>query len=137
MSATEIKIEEGSHVLTVQAFKMKEDEPSAMDNYLSMSAIVKRAGNDLFLSVMFGDNKTITGFQIENEAGELVEANEKQANEEKNTRYEMFKIDKLKTEITARVQYEADFNGQTIKGDEEMRLRFDPATLEEIETMRN
>lgn len=133
MSATEIKVEEGRHVLTVQAFKKDADEPSAMDNYISMSAIVKRDGDDLFLSVMFGDHETITGFQIANEAGKLVEADEKHVNEQKNTRYEMFKIDKLKSEILARVQYEAEFNGQTIKGDEEMRLCFDAKTLQEID----
>lgn len=132
MNSSVINIEEGKHVITVQAFKKEEDEPSAMDNYLSMSAIITKENDDVFLSVMFGDNKTITGFQIENQDGELIEAIDKQVNEEANTRYEMFKLNQLPSAIPARVQYEAEFNGQTIKGDEEMRLCFDEKTLEKI-----
>lgn len=132
MTQSVINIEEGKHVITVQAFKMEEDEPSAMDNYLSMSAIISNENDEITLSLMFGDNKTITGFQIQNTAGELIEATDKHVNEEANTRYEMFKVDQITTEIPARVQYEAEFQGQTIKGDEEMRLRFDESTLEKI-----
>ncbi|WP_060678786.1 NEAT domain-containing protein [Virgibacillus halodenitrificans] len=129
---TMINVDEGKYAITIQAMKKNEDEPSAMANFLSESAIIKNQEGSLSLIITLLDAKTITGFQVENQAGEQIHAFDKQLDEEANTRDETFEIDQLTTSIVARVQYEATYQGQKIQGDEEIRLIFDEESLEKM-----
>lgn len=128
-----IQVDEGKYVITVKPVKMETDEPSAMANFLSESAIVTHEEGALFVTVMFMDHKVVTGFQIENGAGELIQATEEQVNEEGNTRFEMFKLDQLSPFLNVRVQYEIEHEGQQMKGDEALRLSFDEDSLERVD----
>lgn len=127
-----IKINEGKHFISVQTLKKETDEPSAMASYLAPSAIVTQQDGSLMLTLMLEDHKTTTGFQVETQAGALIEAIEQQVNEETNKRFEMFKLDRLPIILPVRVQYEVLHDGENIKGDEALRLIFDETSLEEI-----
>lgn len=127
-----IQIDEGKYMIDVQTLKKETDEPSAMASYLSPSAIVTNQDDSLYLTVMFMDQKTIVGFQVENQTGEWVEAIDQQVNEEANSRYEMFNLDRLMSPLNVRVQYEIIHEGQKITGDEELRLAFEEESLEKL-----
>lgn len=128
-----ILVDEGKYVIHVQTLKMETDEPSAMANYLSESAIVTNEGGSLYVTFMLMDHQIVTGFQIEDEAGELIQAADKQVNEESNTRFEMFQLGQLPILLHIRVQYEVEHEGQTMKGDEALRLSFDENSLERVD----
>src|SRR5699024_3360307 len=129
---TIINIEEGKYAIGVQTLKKDENEASAMANYLSQKAIVTKQ-NELFtLSLLLQSQTTITGFQIENEAGEFVEATESQIDEETDRRFEMFELSHLPGILHARVQYEVEHDGRSFKGDEVLRLSFDAQSLEKL-----
>lgn len=132
MTQTVIEIEEGKYAIGVQTLQKNADEPSAMANYLSQTAIVTKQGDHLTLSLLLQGQKTITGFQVENQAGEFVEAIEKQVDEEMDRRFEMFEIDRLYSILNVRVQYELEHEGRNFKGDEELRLTFDKESLENL-----
>jgi heme-binding NEAT domain protein len=132
MEQSTIHIDEGKYVIDVQTLQKEKDEPSAMANYLSQSAIVTNQDGSLTLTVMIEGHETITGFQVENEAGELKEAAEIQVNEETNRRFEMFELDSLTSILYVRVQYEVDHDGRIFKGDEALRLSLDKESLEKI-----
>lgn len=132
MGQTVINIEEGKYAIGVQTLKKDENEPSAMANYLSQKAIVSKQGEFFTLSLLLQSQKTITGFQVENQAGELVEAIEKQVDEEMDRRFEMFEIEQLPAILHARVQYEVEHEGRSFKGDEVLRLSFDEQSLEKL-----
>ena len=70
MEKTGINIEEGKYAIGVGTLQKDTDEPSAMANYLSKIAIVTRQDDILRLSLLLQSQKTITGFQVENQAGE-------------------------------------------------------------------
>lgn len=132
MGQTVINIEEGKYAIGVQTLKKDENEPSAMANYLSQKAIVSKQGEFFTLSLLLQSQKTITGFQVENQAGELVEAIEKQVDLEMDRRFEMFEIEHLPAILHARVQYEVEHEGRSFKGDEVLRLSFDEQSLEKL-----
>lgn len=132
MGQTVINIEEGKYAIGVQTLKKDENEPSAMANYLSQKAIVSKQGEFFTLSLLLQSQKTITGFQVENQAGELVEAIEKQVDLEMDRRFEMFEIEQLPAILHARVQYEVEHEGRSFKGDEVLRLSFDEQSLEKL-----
>ncbi|MEC2158882.1 NEAT domain-containing protein [Virgibacillus halodenitrificans] len=129
---TIINVDEGTYAIKIQAMKKNEDEPSAMASFLSESAIIENQAGSLSLIITLLDAKTITGFQVKNQAGEEINAFDKRLNEEANTRDEVFKIDELTTSLGARVQYEAVYQGQKIQGDEELRLIFVEESLEKV-----
>lgn len=133
MKQAVIHIDEGKYAIGVQTLQKESDEPSAMAGYLSHSAIVTKQDGSFTLSVMFKGQKTITGFQVENQAGEFMEAVEMQVNEETDMRFEMFELDLLTAVMNVRVQYEVDHDGQKFKGDEALRLVFDEDSLDKLE----
>ncbi len=128
-----IPIEEGKYGIRLQALKKDADEPSAMANYLSQMAIVTKQDDLLTLSLLLQSQQTITGVQIENQTGEFVEAIEKQVDEEMDRRFEMFTLAELPAIIHARVQYEVEHEGKSLKGDEVLRLSFFGESLEKVE----
>ncbi len=128
-----IQIDEGKYVIEVQTLKKDADEASAMADYLSQSAIITNQDDKLYLTVMFMDHKTITGFQVKNESGEWIEAIDQQVNEETNNRFEMFELHQLTSPLSVRVQYEVMHGEQNFSGDEELRLAFDEESLENVE----
>lgn len=128
-----INIEEGKYAIGVQTLQKDKDEPSAMANYLSQMAIVTKQDDFLTLSLLLQSQKTITGFQVENQTGELVEAIEKQVDEEMDRRFEMFQLDRFTSTLNVRVQYEVEHEGQNFKGDEALRLSFDEESLEKLD----
>lgn len=132
MEKAVITIEEGKYAIDVQTLKKDAHEPSAMANYLSQKAIVTKQDEFLTLSLLLQSQKTITGFQIENETGEFVEAIEQQIDEETERRFEMFHLSHLPTILNARVQYEIEHEGKSFKGDEILRLSFDGESLEKL-----
>src|SRR5690625_5036192 len=87
-----------------------------MAGYLSESAIITNLNGSLSLTLMLKDHQTITGFQVENQ-----KAIEKQVNDETNMRFEMFELDRLPAYLPVRVQYEVEYGGKEIKGDEALR----------------
>lgn len=127
-----IEVDKGKYALQLQALKQNADEPSAMANYLSKTAIVSKEDNTLTLSLLFQSEQTITGFQVENHAGELIEASQKQVNDETERRYELFELKSLPAILNVRVQYEVEHEGRSFTGDEMLRLVFDQATLEKV-----
>lgn len=133
MKQTDIDIEEGKYAIGVETLKQDIDEPSAMANYLSKMAIVTRQDNFLTLSLLLQNQKTITGFQVESQTGEWVEAIEKQVDDEMDRRFEMFELAHLTSIINVRVQYEVEHEGQSFEGDEALRLSFDEESLEKLE----
>lgn len=133
MGKTDINIEEGKYAIGVETLQKDTDEPSAMANYLSKIAIVTRQDDILRLSLLLQSQKTITGFQVENQAGELAEAIEKKVDDEMDRRFEMFELEHLPSILNVRVQYEVDHEGQKFKGDEALRLNFNEESLEKLD----
>lgn len=133
MESTVINIEEGKYAIGVQTLQTDTDEPSAMANYLSQTAIVTKQDGFLALSLLLQGQETITGFQVENQDGELVGAIERQVDEEADRRFEMFELDRLTTILNVRVQYEIVHDGQNFKGDEALRLSLDKESLEKLD----
>lgn len=132
MSQSIIDLDEGKYAIGVQTLQKDEDEPSAMANYLSQTAVVTNQEGVLTLSLLIQLQKTITGFQVENQAGELMDAIDVQVNDEADRRFEMFKLDQLPSILNVRVQYEIEHEGQNFKGDEPLRLSFDEESLEKL-----
>lgn len=128
-----ISIEEGKYGIRLEALKKDADEPSAMANYLSQMAIVTKQDDLLTLSLLLQSQQTITGFQIEDQTGAFVEAIEQQVDEEMDRRFEMFTLAELPTILQARVQYEVEHEGKSLKGDEMLRLSFVEESLEKVE----
>lgn len=128
-----INLDEGKYAIGVQTLQKDAEEPSAMANYLSQMAIVTNQDGALTLSLLLQEQKTITGFQVENQTGELVEAIERQVDEEADRRFEMFELEHLSTILNVRVQYEIEHDGQNFKGDEALRLAFDEASIEKLD----
>ena len=133
MDQAVINIEEGKYAIGVQTLKKDENEASAMANYLSQKAIVTKQDEFFTLSLLLQSQTTITGFQIENEADEFVEATESQIDEETDRRFEMFELEHLPSILNVRVQYEVDHEGQKFKGDEALRLNFNEESLEKLD----
>ena len=133
MEQKEIKLDEGKFAIGVETLQKDSDEPSAMANYLSKIAIVTRQDGVLRLSLLLQSQKTITGFQVEKQAGELVEAVEKKVDDEMDRRFEMFELEHLPSILNVRVQYEVDHEGQKFKGDEALRLHFNEESLEKLD----
>src|SRR5699024_1460410 len=133
MEQKEIKLDEGKFAIGVETLQKDSDEPSAMANYLSKIAIVTRQDGVLRLSLLLQSQKTITGFQVEKQAGELVEAVEKKVDDEMDRRFEMFELEHLPSILNVRVQYEVDHEGQKFKGDETLRLHFNEESLEKLD----
>lgn len=133
MDQTIIHIEKGKYAIGVQALKKDADEPSAMANYLSQMAVVTKQDEFLTLSLLLQSQQTITGFQVENHAGEFMEAVDKQIDEEMDRRFEMFELKNLPTNLNVRVQYEVEHEGKSFKGDEILRLSFVEKSLEKID----
>lgn len=134
MDQSIISLEEGKYAIAVETLQKDTDEPSAMANYLSKTAIVTNLEGSFTLSLLLQGQKTITGFQVENKAGELVEAIEKQVDEEADRRFEMFALDDRLTSILhVRVQYEIEHEGRAFKGDEALRLSFDEESIEKLD----
>ena len=132
MDQAVINIEEGKYAIGVQTLKKDENEASAMANYLSQKAIVTKQDEFFTLSLLLQSQTTITGFQIENEGDEFVEATESQIDEETDRRFEMFELSHLPVILRARVQYEVEHDGRSFKGDEVLRLSFDAQSLEKL-----
>lgn len=127
-----IQIEEGKYAISLQALKKDENEISAMANYLSQMAVVTKEGKVFTLSLLLQSEKTITGLQVENEAGEFIEAIDRQVDHEMERRYEMFQLTCLPAILKARVQYEVEHEGKSFQGDELLRLSFDESSLEAL-----
>ena len=121
----EINIGDGNHKIGVRTHKMETVEPSAMADYLGETASMTIIDDKIKLTLTITDHKTITGFQVENQAGELIEATDKQVNEEANKRDETFELDHLRSPLNVQVQYAVEHSGREIKGDEGLRLSFD------------
>lgn len=133
MTHTIISIEVGKYGIGLEALKKDADEPSAMANYLSKMAIVTKQDDLLTLSLLLQSQQTITGFQIEDQTGAFVEAIEQQVDEEMDRRFEMFALAELPAILQARVQYEVEHEGKSLKGDEMLRLSFVEESLEKVE----
>lgn len=132
MSENTIQVEQGKYAIGLQTLKKDADEPSAMANYLSQMAVVTKEEDFFTLSLLLQSQKTITGFQIEDENGTFVEAIEKQVDTGMDRRYEMFTITSLPKYLRARVQYEVEHEGKSFKGDEILRLSFIEDSLEPL-----
>src|SRR5699024_6272891 len=128
-----INVDEGRYEIRVKTMKQHEDEVSAMADYLAGAAVVNNQEGNLTITLVILDDKTVTGFQILNEAGEEQHALDKQSNKETNRRAELFQLDQLTNPLVARVQYEAEFEGRVFKGDEKLRLVFKEDTLAKID----
>lgn len=133
MAETTIQLENGTYSIQLQTLKKDEDELSAMANYLSQVAVVTKQDDFLVLSLLFQSEQTITGFQVERQDGEFVEAIEKKIDEEMERRSEAFELDALPKNLFARVQYEVEHEGNTFKGDETLRLVFAEDSLEKVD----
>lgn len=133
MDQTIINVEEGKYAIGLQAWKKDVDEPSAMANYLSQVAVVTKEQELFTLSLLLQSQQTITGFQIETDVGEFIEAIGKKVDEEMERRYEMFHLNHLPAILKARVQYEVEHEGKSFKGDEILRLSFIEDSLKELD----
>src|SRR5690625_4030294 len=123
-----IGVDEGRYVIHIRTLQEDNDESSSIAGYLCESAIITNRNGSLSLTLMLQDHQTITGFQVENQ-----EAIEKQVNDETNMRFEMFELDRFPAYLPVRVQYEVEYGGKEIKGDEALRLYFDEASLEDAD----
>lgn len=117
----------------VNPLKETKDEPSIMLQYLSQIAVITQADESMTLSVLLQSQDVITGLQVKNEAGEWVEAVDRQVNEEMNRRVEQFVLNEIPTTLAMRVQYEAKHEGGVFRGDEPLRLVFNPTTIQSLE----
>lgn len=133
MNQKTIQIKKGKYAIGVEALKKDADEPSAMANYLSKMAVVTNYDEYFTLSLLLQSQKTITGFQVENHAGEFIEASDRQIDEEMDRRFEMFELENLPANLNARVQYEIEHEGKSFKGDEILRLSFIEESLEKVD----
>lgn len=132
MNENMIQIQEGKYAIGLQTLKKDADEPSAMANYLSQMAVVTKEDAFFTLSLLLQSQETITGFQIERDENEFVDAIERQVDTEAGRRYEMFEIQALPAILRARVQYEVTHEGKHFTGDEILRLAFKEDSLEKI-----
>lgn len=132
MSKALIHMKDGKYAIRLEALKKDADEASAMANYLSQMAVVTKQEDVVTLSLLLQSQQTITGLQVEGSSGELIEAVERQIDEEMDRRFEMFELAQLPTVLPVRVQYEVEHEGKSFKGDEMLRLSFDQDSLEKI-----
>lgn len=134
MSKTNIELENGTYTIHLQTLKKDAEEESAMANYLSQVAVITKDNTFLTIALLFQSEKTITGFQVERRPNEFVEAIDRHVNDEMERRSELFELDELPMNLRARVQYEVEHEGGTFKGDEVLRLSFDPSSIEKVES---
>src|SRR5699024_4757106 len=82
MEKDTVQMENGKYTIQLQALKKDTDEPSVMADYLSQVAIVTKHDDHVTMTLLFQSEKTITGFQVQEEDGELIEAIEKHVDPE-------------------------------------------------------
>ncbi|MUV06971.1 hypothetical protein GOP80_07255 [Planococcaceae bacterium Storch 2/2-2] len=119
----------------IQGKPLKEttDEPSIMLEYMSQVAVVEQTDEGVSLSLLLQSQDIITGLQVQRADGTWVEAVERHIDDEMNRRFERFELDRLPVVLPVRVQYEVSHEGGTFKGDEPLRVVFDPETIEAVE----
>jgi len=130
-----MNFEKGKYAIPIEALKKDEDAPSTMADYLSNFAVITKNDGDLTLSLLLFNQQTITGLQVENNEGGFTKAIANHIDEEKNWRYEMFKLTNLPNSLIVRVQYEVDHEGSSFKGDEMLRLSFATDSIERLDEM--
>lgn len=131
-----IQLEDGKYVVQVQAVKKDTEEASAMGPYLSNNSIVTYESGEIYLTLMLVEEKIITGLQIKNKEEQYEERINFHRDEEANARYEIFKLDHFQSVHEAKVQYEIEHEGEWIKGDEELRLFFEPDSIQNVEDIQ-
>ena len=134
MSKTNIELENGTYTIHLQTLKKDAEEESAMANYLSQVAVITKDNTFLTIALLFQSEKIITGFQVERRPNEFVEAIDRHVNDEMERRSELFELAEFPMNLRARVQYEVEHEGSTFKGDEVLRLSFDPSSIEKVES---
>lgn len=127
-----IQLEEGKYLIALEALKKDEDEASAMAPYLGEHGIITIHEGKSYLTLMLMEQNIITNFDLLGEEGARSKL-DSQINEELNSRYEMFELPELAKELLARVQYELEYEGREIKGDEQLRLVLDEESIQNVE----
>src|SRR5699024_6839992 len=133
MDTTNIELENGTYTIHLQTLKKDAKEESAMANYLSQVAVITKDNTFLTITLLYKSKKTITRFQVERRPNEFLEAIDRHLNDEMERRSELFELDELPMNLRARFQYEVEHEGGTFKGDEVLRLSFDPSSIEKVE----
>lgn len=126
----------GKYVVEVSTLKKDLDEPSAMAPYLSHHCIVTKEEDKIFITFMILNEHVITGLQIKNEAGVIMESINHHVDESSKTRYEIFHFEQLNSHHEAQVQYEVDHEGEVFKGDETLRLYFNENSAQNVEDLK-
>lgn len=127
-----IQLEEGKYLVRMQALKKDEDEASAMGPYLGENAILTLQDGKTYITLMLMEQDVIKNFELLAEKA-VIPKIDSQINEELNSRYEMFELPELEKELLARVQYELEYEGREIKGDEQLRLLLEEDSIQNVE----
>src|SRR5690625_4043674 len=97
-----IQLDEGKYIVHVQAIKKETEEASAMAPYLSENAIITKEAEKTFITLMIHQEEVVTGFQVANEEGKLIESIDQQIDKQSKNRYEVFQLDILSELLQAR-----------------------------------
>lgn len=125
-------LNEGKYIVDIELMQKDSNELSEIANYLAKRAIITKEQNILTMTLLVLDNGSILGLQLEGN-NEWVEADLYNVDDETNRRYELFELDHLTEIISARAQYEYNYEGRIMKADEELKLAIDQSSIEVVD----
>ena len=122
-----LNLEDGNYTIDFEALHAEEDKVSGMARYIDKPASLSVTGDKSLLTLTINNDKTVTGFQVENN-GELNQEIAKKINKEANTREITFEIDNMASVVNAQVQYTAGGHN----GDQPLRLSFEKDSIQVV-----
>ncbi len=123
---------EGKYMVDLELLHKDSNQVSEIANYLAKRAVITKEKNLLTMTFLVLDNGSILGLQLEGN-NEWVEAAEYKVDDETNRRFELFELSGLSETISARVQYEYNYEGRIMKADEELKITLDQTNIEIVE----
>ena len=125
-------LNEGKYMVDLELLHKDSNQVSEIANYLAKRAVITKEENILTMTLLVLDSGSILGLQLEGN-NEWVEAAEYKVDDETNRRYELFELSGLSEIISARAQYEYNYEGRIMKADEELKISLDETSIEIVE----
>lgn len=122
----------GKYMVDLELLHKDSNQVSEIANYLAKRAVITKEKNILTMTLLVLDNGSILGLQLEGN-NEWVEAAEYKVDDETNRRFELFELSRLSETISARAQYEYNYEGRIMKADEELKITLDQTSIEIVD----
>lgn len=123
---------EGKYMIDLELLHKDSNQVSEIANYLAKRAVITKEKNILTMTLLVLDNGSILGLQLEGN-NEWLEAAEYKVDDETNRRFELFELSRLSETISARAQYEYNYEGRIMKADEELKITLDQTSIEIVD----